>query len=142
VIYFDTAYIARLYLQDPGWQQVRTLAATDHVACCLHGRAETVAAFHRKFREGVINHQELGVLLQQLQSDCQANAFQWLSLSASVVDRLMNIYARLPQTVPLRAADGLHLACAAENGFKVVYSNDGHLLAAAIHFGLRGIKVI
>jgi hypothetical protein len=47
VIYFDTSYIVRLYMEDPGSQKVRETAATDHVACCLLGHAETVAAFHR-----------------------------------------------------------------------------------------------
>ncbi len=142
MIYFDTSYVARLYLEDAGWQKVRALAASDQVACCLHGRAEAVAAFHRKFREGVLSQPELRALLEQFENECDAGAFRWLPLSAMVVALLSKVYAALPRTVHLRAADAIHLACSVENGFKEIYSNDQRLLAAAIHFSQNGANVI
>jgi predicted nucleic acid-binding protein len=142
VIYLDTSYLARLYLEDAGWQKLRALAATDHVACCLHGRAEALAAFHRKFREGIISQRNLRDLLKEFEDECNAGAFQWLPLSETVVDRASRVYGALPKTVQLRAADALHLSCAAENSLKEIYSNDERLLAAAGHFGLVGVNVI
>lgn len=142
MIYFDTSYVARLYLEDAGWQTVRNLAATDHVACCLHGQAETISAFHRKFREGTFRPKDLLDILDQFQADCDTGAFAWLPLSSAVMTRLMAAYAALPRSAPLRAADAIHLACAAENGFKEIYSNDQQLLVAAPHFGLHGRNVI
>jgi predicted nucleic acid-binding protein len=140
VIYFDTSYIVRLYLEDPGWQKVREIAATDHVACCLLGQAEALAAFHRKFREAAFNHDALRVLLDQFRKECAMGAFYWLPLSNIVIAGLHKRYADLPKSAHLRAADAAHLACAAENGFKEIYSNDRQLLAAAGHFGIRGIS--
>ena len=66
-------------------------AATDQVACCLHGRAEAVAAFHRKFREGVLSQPEWRALLEQFENECDAGAFRWLPLSAMVVARLSKV---------------------------------------------------
>ncbi len=142
MLYFDTSYLVRLYTKDAGWEPVRALARTDRLACCLHGQAETVAAFHRKFREGAVNQKELGTLLTEFAGDSGAGAFQWLPLSPAVVIRLTSTYASLPRTVVLRAADAIHLACATEGGFTRVFSNDSRLLAAASHFGLKGENII
>jgi predicted nucleic acid-binding protein len=142
MIYFDTSYIVRLYTQEPGWEEVRSLAAEDHVACCLLGRAETVAAFHRKRREIALTAPEFTALLAQFDADCESNAFRWLPLSPAIVGRLTTVVKHLPSSAALRAADGLHLACAAENGHRAIYSNDRQLLAAAMHFGLQGLNVV
>jgi len=142
VIYFDTSYLVRLYFQDPGWESVRELAATGDLACAIHGHAEIVAAFHRKLREGAIKPVQFAALLEQLAADDAQGAVQWLPLAPETLGRVVAVYAGLPAAVFLRAADALHLATAAEQGFSSVYSNDSHLLAAAKHFGLSGRNVI
>jgi predicted nucleic acid-binding protein len=142
MLYFDTSYLVRLYTSDPGWEKVRALARTDQLACCLHGRAETVAAFHRKLREGAIQGRELRTLLAEFDRDSEAGAFRWLPLSPSVIQRLSSTYGNLPATVGVRAADAIHLACAADAGCARVFSNDSRLLAAALHFGVIGDNVL
>jgi predicted nucleic acid-binding protein len=142
MLYLDTSYLVRLYTKDPGWDKVRALARTDHIACCIHGQAEAVAAFHRKFREGALNRSELRTLLAEFDRDSNADAYRWLSLSPAVIARIMSTYANLPPAVVLRAADAVHLACAADAGFTKVYSNDSRLLTAAAHFGLKGENLI
>lgn len=140
--YWDTSYIARLYVQDPGWQAVERLARTDKIACSLHGRAEALATFHRKLREGLLTTREFTEINRRFEEDCLAQAFQWLAVTAPIVERLRMAYLGLPATISLRASDALHLASAAESGFKEIYSNDTRLLNAASHFGLKGLNVI
>ena len=142
MIYFDTSYLVRLYYQDPGADAVRALAATDHVACAVHGQAEMMAAFHRKMREGAIRPAAYAALFGQVRAHIEAGAFQWLALDGEMFPRIGQIYQKLPASVFLRAADAIHLATAAESGFRVIYSNDAHLLAAAKHFGIEGKNVI
>lgn len=142
MIYLDTSYLVRLYFEDPGFKEVRDLAATDHVACALHGQAEMVAAFHRKLREGAVPLKSFRAMLAQFETDHKAGAYQWLPSSPEVLQRVRDVYAGLPASVYLRGADALHLATAALNGFGAVYSNDAHLLTAAESFSLKGMNVI
>ena len=142
MIYFDTSYLVRLYYQDAGADAVRTLAATDHVACAAHGQAEMMAAFHRKLREGAIGPPAYSALLGQVLAHIDAGAFQWLAQDAEVFLRIRQVYRKLPASVFLRGADALHLATAAESGFRVIYSNDVHLLSEARHFSIEGRNVI
>ncbi len=142
MIYFDTSYLVRLYYADPGADQVRALAATDHVACAAHGQAEMIAAFHRKLREGAIRPAAYAALVQQVEAHIQAGAFQWLAQDKEILSRVRQAYRNLPASVFLRGADAIHLGTAAEAGLRVVYSNNAHLLAAARHFGIKGRNVI
>lgn len=142
MIYFDTSYLVRLYYQDPGADRVRALAATDHVACAALGQVEMMAAFHRKLREGVIRPAAYTALAGQVEAHIKAGAFQWLAQDGEILLRVRRVYGTLPASVFLRGADAIHLATAAEAGFRIVYSNDVHLLAAAGHFGLEGKNVI
>jgi len=136
MLYFDSSYVVRLYLSDPGWHEVRTLAAANKVACSIHGRAEVIAAFHRKFREGTITHSQFSAAFQQFEADSKFQAFAWLSFSETVLAALAKVFSQLPATVHLRAADAMHLASAKENAFKEIFSNDKQLLKAAGYFGL------
>jgi predicted nucleic acid-binding protein len=142
MIYLDTSYIVRLYLEDQGWELVRALVTGEHVACSIHGRTEVASTFHRKLREGVFNTVQYHQVLEQFELDCGNGAYRWLVLSNAVVARLSRGFKSLPKTVFLSSADASHLACAAENGFKEIYSNDQRLLAAAGHFGVKGVNVI
>ena len=121
---------------------MRALAATGRLACCLHGKAEVVAAFHRKLRDGAINKTDLQALVNQFEAEDDANAFQWLAFSPLVIGRIVRVYLTLPSNLILRSADALHLACAAEGDFKEIYSNDARLLTAAPFFDLRAINIL
>jgi predicted nucleic acid-binding protein len=142
VIYFDTSYLVRLYYADAGADAVLALAATDHVACAALGQAEMIAAFHRKLREGAIRPAAYAALLGQVRAHDEAGAFHWLAQGQQIFSRITSVYAKLPAAVFLRAADAVHLATAAESGFRIVYSNDTHLLGAAKYFGIEGRNVI
>lgn len=141
--YYDTAYLLKLFRPEPGADAVRAHAATvDVLVCSLHGRAELIAAAHRKVREGSATPAHMEALLAQVAADQAAGALHWLPITEAHLGRVETVFRRASASVYLRATDALHLASAAEEGFTEIYSNDRHLLAAASFFGLRGIDVI
>jgi predicted nucleic acid-binding protein len=142
MVYFDAAYIAKFYLDEPESDRVRRLAEeSGEVACCVHGRVEVLIAFRRKFRERAFSPRVFATVLEQFEADCESAVWAWLPISAKLIETLSGRVGKLDRSVFLRSADALHLASAAEQGFKEIYSNDRHLLAAATHFGLRGLSL-
>lgn len=142
MIYFDAAYIAKFYLDEPDSEAVRALAEeAGEVACCLHGKIEVMTVFHRKLRERAFSARAFAALCEQFEADCDSALWEWLPLSAVLIAGLSARIRHLPPGVFIRAADALHLASAAEEGFREIYSNDRRLLAAAPHFELRGLSV-
>jgi len=142
MIYCDTSYLVRLYLDDHGFARVRTLAASYPVASAVLGRIETAAALHRTYRERRSSEKIFRQQMQQFQDDCAHSAFTWMPLAQEVFQRAEDVYQHVPASVFLRAADALHLACAREYEFTEIYSNDRHLRAAAPLFGIKGVDLI
>ena len=142
MIYFDAAYIAKFYLDEPDSSRVRSLAENaGEVACCVHGKIEVLTVFHRKLRERAFSPKTFGTLCDQFEADCDSLLWEWLPLSTALVEGLSGRIRGLSARVFIRASDALHLASAAEQGFKEIYSNDRRLLEAASHFGVRGLSV-
>lgn len=142
MIYFDSCYLAKLYLMESDSARVRAYAeAAEGLACCATGHGEIVAAFHRHFRERRLTQREFRQLAAQVGADLDAELWTALPVTSSLVEAQAQRMATLPANVFLRAADALHLVCAAEAGLREVYSSDRHLVAAAPHFGLRPVTL-
>lgn len=144
MLHFDTTYLFRIYSVEPGHEAVKELLAQRNqpVAIAWHGRAEIASILLRKRREGRDTPERLTSLANQFHDDCKQLLIRFLPLTEAVMTRLESVLASAPATTNIRAADALHLACAAEHGFTEVHSNDRLFLAAAPLFGLMGVNVI
>lgn len=143
MIYFDTAYLAKCYLNEPGANEVRALAAESPlIGCCQTGEVELAAVFHRHLREGKINRAEFQIVLEQFHSDQAAGVWTWFPVNKSLLEESAGVFHTLTSSVFLRAADALHLTCARRNGLKEIYTNDRHMLLACEAFGISGINIL
>ena len=140
--YFDSAYIAKFYLNEPESDAVRRLAESlGHVHCSALGRVEVAGVFHRKWREGAFTEGEFREVSAQFADDCVAGLWTWLSVTDSLIVNTAESVGALSKRITIRAADALHLVCAREHGLRRVYTNDRHMLLAAQAFGVDAMAI-
>ncbi|MDL5046567.1 type II toxin-antitoxin system VapC family toxin [Oscillatoria amoena NRMC-F 0135] len=142
MLYFDTSYLVRLYLQDRGFELVRALASKESIASSRHGKSELTGALHRAYREKRFSRGVYEEVLRQVSEDFQSGGITLLEMTEGVFECVESRFGWIPRETFLRTADALHLACASIHGFKEIYSHDQHLLQAASLFGLIPRNVI
>jgi predicted nucleic acid-binding protein len=142
MIYFDATLVAKLYLNEPGSPLIVKLVRerSEPIVSSILGEMESRATFHRKLREREISFGEFRLFCRQFDQDIDAENITFLPLKEAVVERVDRAFHDLPSNIFLRTGDAIHLATAAEAGFKEIYSNDRHLLAAASLFKLKAIN--
>jgi predicted nucleic acid-binding protein len=138
MLYFDAAFIAKFYLQEPESEAVRALADdSPGIVSLIIGRLETELVFSRKLREGVLTPKEHETLVAQFEIDCEDGLWNWLPVTDRLVAAAQRTTRALPSGTFVRSLDALHLACAGSYGHELIYSNDRNLTRAAPHFGLQ-----
>lgn len=143
MIYFDAAYIAKCYLNEPGADRVREAAyGADGLASCELARLEFASILKRHFREHHLTRRELTAILKEFEADEKNGVWQWFAVTSELLEKARRAVLDLPSTVFVRSVDALHLACAEEHGFAEVYTNDRHMLQAARHFHLTGVNLL
>jgi predicted nucleic acid-binding protein len=142
-MYLDTAYLAKLYILETDSAAVRDLVSdVEWIVSCGHARLELAFMLHRKMREGALRPAEFKLLFDQIESDISSGLIRMFPVSEALLATAFASAKSLSQKIFLRASDALHLVCAKEHGFREIYSNDKHLLAAAKHFGLKPRNII
>ena len=142
-IYFDSALIAKFYLNEPGRGVIRALAKKVGVVVTSGiAVAEISAAFHRKFREGAVDHNVFKALQGQFQHDLKNGLWRLIGPTEALLEEVHALFSRLDESVFLRSLDALHLVTAKTERFGRIYSNDRHLLNACHKVGLEGINPI
>jgi predicted nucleic acid-binding protein len=142
MIYLDSSYIFKCYINEPGTPRVLSLVQNSSgCSSSLHARTEFWSGLHRRVCETVTSIEDARKIWRQFEEDERTGVWHWLPLNDIVIRRACDVFEKLPPEVFLRSGDALHLACAAENRFTELYGGDRTLLSAATHFGLNGISV-
>jgi predicted nucleic acid-binding protein len=140
--YFDTAYIVKCYINEPESREIRDLArSSESVASSSVCIAEMSCVIHRKIREGTLSRQDALVVRQDFLEDIRAETWLLIPVSERILHRVELLTRSLPETLPLRTLDAIHIASALEENLFEIWTNDPRLLAAAAHLGLKGRQV-
>jgi predicted nucleic acid-binding protein len=143
VIYFDAAYIAKCYLNEPGAEAVRHVAyGAGGLGSCEVAKLEFASIVKRHLRERHITRREATAVLKDFEQDQTDGVWRWFGVTSALIDAARDTVLRLPGQVFVRTGDALHLACAREHGFTDVYTNDRRMLEAAKYFQVTGVNVL
>jgi predicted nucleic acid-binding protein len=143
VIYFDAAYIAKCYVNEPGADRVRQVAyGADGLGSCELARLEFASIVKRHLREHHVTRREATAILKDFEQDGQDGVWHWFGVTSALIEKARDAVFQIPGHVFVRAVDALHLACAQEHGFEDVYTNDRHMLQAAKYFQVTGVNVL
>lgn len=138
--YFDSALVAKFYLNEPGRDAVRRAARkAGRVVTSGIAVAEVSAAFHRKFREGAVDKTVFKGLQGQFAHDVEHGLWTLVGPTDALLSEVQTLFVKLDPSVFLRSLDAVHLVTAKAERFTRVYSNDRHVLSACAAVGLEGI---
>ena len=130
MIYLDSSYIFKCYINEPGTPRVLSLVQNSSgCSSSLHARTEFWPGLHRRVCETVTSIEDARKIWRQFGEDERTGVCHWLPLNDIVIRRACDVFEKLPPEVFLRSGDALHLACAAENRFTELYSGDRTLLS-------------
>jgi len=110
MMYFDTASLAKCYLNEHGSKEVRDFAVTGgKIACCEFGRIELAATFHRNLRQKMVSAVEFRLLWKQFDLDEESRLWTWLPVNRELLADVTTRFRKLAPAVYLRSADALIL---------------------------------
>ena len=138
-VYFDNAYVAKCYVNEPDSARVRALLrASGGAHSSSLSRAELAATLLRHVREGSLDRKHIAKLQADFVTDVEAGVWTMVPVSDAFMDRVALRLSTVAPVTYVRAGDAVHLCAASEAGFSDVWTNDRHMLGAAAAFGLRG----
>lgn len=141
-MYLDSAYIAKYYVNERDAAAVRNvIRRAPYVCSSSWATVEVACVFHRHVREGSLSLAQGRELLDLFMSHVASGAWALLPITDALLRRTAILTRGIPQHIPLRAGDAIHLATAIEAGEPEIWTNDRHLLTAAGHVGLTGKSV-
>ena len=133
-MYVDSGVLLKLYVFEPESDAVqRSIANALEVTCSELLLAEFQSALSRKRREGQIDAYAADEFMSALRFNIGEGAIDIVKLDSSTIETAVKLLARMPDDIPLRTLDAIHLAVCLENKLFPLFTTDGVMSRAARH---------
>jgi predicted nucleic acid-binding protein len=141
-MYFDTAYIAKFYFNEPDSARVRKLVRSAGPICSSAlALAEFHGVIHRRIRNSEYTRTQARDLSARFSAHIEAGLWKLIPVTEAILRTTSKMMISAPDDIFIRTADAIHLGTAAQTGEHEVWTNDRHMLSACEHFGVTGRSV-
>lgn len=140
-MYVDSGVLLKLYVPEPESDAVQqSIANAVDVTCSELLLAEFKSALSRKRREGQIDAYAANQFIAALRRNIGEGSIGMVKLDSSTVEAAVKILAHMPDDIPLRTLDAIHLAVCLENKLFPLFTTDKVMLKAARHLKIPLFK--
>ena len=131
-VFFDSSAFAKRYIEEDGSAVADEICmAADHLGLSVICLPEIISALNRRVREKTLTREQYALTKQRLSEDIRDADI--INIAPEVISQSMVIL----ETLPLRAMDALHLACARVWGAELFVSSDRLQVKGAERFDLK-----
>jgi predicted nucleic acid-binding protein len=135
-VYLDASALAKVYIPEPESEALEsTLAGRRDLIVSRLAVTEVASAMVRRVRERQLRRREMAEVYRTLTGHVAKGRFLRADITATAHREAERLLMTLGTRVPLRAADGLHLALAALAGARTLVTFDRRMTAAAAAAG-------
>jgi len=143
MIYLDTSYIVKAYINEPGSEEVlRELRGRTELVSSQLARLEFTSALMRQRRHQSLTKAACMKALDLLESDTREQIWQWFPIDNEIISLAQELLAHPQSYGLLRTHDAIHIATALSVRSETLYTHDKRMLEAAKLNGLTAIDII
>lgn len=136
-MYVDSGVLLKLYIPEPESEAAQqTISAAVDVTCSELLLAEFQSALSRKRREGQIDAHAAAQSMAALRGNIEQGAIGLVKLDSSTIEAAVKLLAQMPDAIPLRTLDAIHLAVCLEHRLFPLLTTDGVMATAARHLDI------
>lgn len=141
-MYVDSGVLVKLYVPEPESDAVqRTIANAVDVTCSELLLAEFQSVLSRKRREGQIDAYAAAESMAALRRNIEEGEIGIVKLDSSTIEAAVKLLAKMPDGIPLRTLDAIHLAVCLESKLFPLFTTDGVMSKAARHLKIPLVEL-